>query len=91
MTRTATSEVAPFDPRAFIAQAPWCFAKTMASIPHEYVVEGKVPDDEGFQQFMAHIAARGYRARWRHCGRTATSSSTAGATGRCPVAGPTRR
>ena len=57
---------ATFDPRRFIEAAPWRFAKTMASIPHEYVVEGKVDDPAGFAALAAHIAEHGYRARWRH-------------------------
>jgi hypothetical protein len=57
---------ADFDPRQFVAAAPWRFAKTMADIPHEYVVEDKVPDRDGFAAFVTHIAAHGYRARWRH-------------------------
>jgi hypothetical protein len=52
--------------RRFIETAPWRFAKTMASIPHEYVVEGKVPDPDGFRLFARYIAEHGYRARWRH-------------------------
>jgi hypothetical protein len=54
------------DLRVFIARAPWRFAKTMRHIPHEYVVEGKVPDPDGFQAMVAHIEAHGYLARWRH-------------------------
>jgi hypothetical protein len=52
--------------RRFIERAPWRFAKTMASIPHEYVVESKVDDPEGFALFVAYIAKHGYPARWRH-------------------------
>jgi hypothetical protein len=29
-----------FDPRAFIAQAPWRFAKSMPHLPHWYVRQG---------------------------------------------------
>jgi hypothetical protein len=53
------------DPREVVALAPWRFAKSMPHIPHEYVVQGKVPEGE-FQAFLAYIAAHGYRARWRH-------------------------
>jgi hypothetical protein len=30
---------AGFDPRPFVESAPWRFAKTMAHMPHEYLVE----------------------------------------------------
>jgi hypothetical protein len=53
------------DPRPFIAAAPWRQAKTMRSIPHEYVVEGKLDDEAGFYAFADYIARHGYLARWR--------------------------
>jgi hypothetical protein len=57
---------AGFDPRPFVVSGPWRFAKTMADIPHEYVVEGKVDDSAGFTAMVQYIADHGYRARWRH-------------------------
>jgi len=35
-----------FDPRAFIAHAPWRFAKRMPHLPHWYVRQGDVPESE---------------------------------------------
>lgn len=38
----------------------------MPHLPHQYVVERKVPDGEGFAQFVDFTAEHGYRARWRN-------------------------
>ena len=56
---------AGFDPRPFVVSAPWRFAKTMAHMPHEYLVEGKVPDPDAFARFVAHIREHGFKAYWR--------------------------
>jgi hypothetical protein len=58
------TEAGAFDPRAFVESVPWRFAKTMPQLPHEYVVEGKVPDDQ-FWAFVRHIRERGFEAYWR--------------------------
>lgn len=49
----------------FIASAPWTFAKSMPSMPHEYVVSGKVPDGAAFDAFVVHIKEHGFKASWR--------------------------
>jgi hypothetical protein len=51
-------------PRPFVESAPWRFAKT-SHMPHEYLVEGKAPDEEGFWAFVAYIAEHGFEAYWR--------------------------
>jgi hypothetical protein len=48
-----------FDPRSFVENAPWRFAKAMPELPHEYVVEGKVADQHAFDRMVALIAADG--------------------------------
>jgi hypothetical protein len=58
------TEAGAFDPRAFVESVPWRFAKTMPQLPLEYVVEGKVPDDQ-FWAFVRHIRERGFEAYWR--------------------------
>ena len=49
--------------RAFVAHAPWRFAKTMSHIPHEYTVRGQTPDDE-FNEFALLIRQVGYKRRF---------------------------
>jgi hypothetical protein len=49
--------------RAFVASAPWRFAKTMPDIPHEYTVRGETPDDE-FTAFVLLIRRFGYKRRF---------------------------
>lgn len=44
----------------FIERHRWTFAKTMAHIPHEYVVRQKVRDDESFNRFVITIRSEGY-------------------------------
>jgi hypothetical protein len=51
------------DGRAFIASAPWRFAKTMPDIPHEYTVRGQIPEDE-FNAFVLLIRRSGYKRRF---------------------------
>ena len=51
------------DGRAFIAKAPWRFAKTMPENPHEYTVRGQTPDEE-FDAFVLLIRERGYQRRF---------------------------
>lgn len=47
---------AGFDPRLFVESAPWRSAKTMVYVPHEYLVQHKVPDEDGSWAFVAYIA-----------------------------------
>jgi hypothetical protein len=54
-----------FDPRAFIAQAPWRFAKSMPHLPHWYVRQGDVAEQD-FKAFLTYMERHGFRARWRH-------------------------
>ena len=42
----------------------WTFAKTMAHIPHWYVVRGKTISASEFDAFADHIKTHGYRAIW---------------------------
>ena len=55
-----------FDPRPFIARAPWKLSKTTADLPdwkHWYIVESLV-DDPDFRRFADLIQAEGYDARF---------------------------
>jgi hypothetical protein len=54
----------PFDPAAYVERVDWTFAKTMRSMPHEYVVEGKNDDPDGFAAMVAYVAEHGFLARW---------------------------
>lgn len=49
--------------RAFIASAPWTFAKTMPEWPHEYLVRGRV-DPRMYAALAAHIIAHGFEGRF---------------------------
>jgi hypothetical protein len=51
----------------FISAHKWTFAKTMAHIPHSYVVRNRVRDEAEFERFVLHIRTNGYQARfgWR--------------------------
>lgn len=51
-------------PEEFVASAPWVFARSMPTIPHEYTVRGKTPDAD-FVAFATHIRENGYRKRFR--------------------------
>ena len=46
----------------------WTFAKTMADIPHWYVVRGKTISPEQFDAFAEHLETHGDRAIWRSPG-----------------------
>jgi hypothetical protein len=58
---------APFDPREFIARAPWTLSKTTEHLPdwkHWYIVEAKFSgaDLREFRRFVKLIADEGYDA-----------------------------
>jgi hypothetical protein len=53
LSRCASIIVGSMVVEEFIASAPWTYAKSMPSMPHEYVVTGKVPDDAAFDAFVA--------------------------------------
>ena len=42
----------------------WTFARTMAHIPHWYVVGGKTISAREFEAFADYIKTHGYRAIW---------------------------
>jgi hypothetical protein len=67
---------ADVDPRRFVAAAQWRFAKTMAGIPHEYVVENKVADRDGFAAFVAHMLPAAPAPLLRH-GRQSAEAAPA--------------
>jgi len=46
------------DLRAFIAAAPWKFARTMPTNPHWYTVRGQTPEDQ-FEAVVTYIRANG--------------------------------
>ncbi len=51
---------------AFVAAAPWRFAKTMPHIPHEYTLR-RQHDPAVFEAAVRFIREHGHRARWgRH-------------------------
>ena len=52
---------------AFITGHEWRVAKTMADMPHSYVVKAKCRDAFEFECFVMHIRRHGYRAKF---GRT---------------------
>jgi len=43
---------------------PWTFAKTLAHIPHEYLLEEKWPCEVPFTEVQRLIAAHGYDGKW---------------------------
>jgi hypothetical protein len=55
------------DIESFIHGHEWRFAKSMAHIPHAYVVKAKCRCPFEFQRFVIHIRKFGYRAKF---GRT---------------------
>ena len=48
-----------YDPRSFIGEADWTYAKTAPANPHEYVVRSRFPDDRAFLRFAEHIWEHG--------------------------------
>jgi hypothetical protein len=63
-TRRPVDEQPDFDPVAFIAEAPWKFASSMAHIPHEYVLRGQTVNERDFNAFDAFLQANGFKATW---------------------------
>lgn len=43
-----------------ISVHPWTFAKTMASIPHEYTVRKQWESEADFEDFVVYIRENGY-------------------------------
>jgi hypothetical protein len=54
----------PDEIESFISGHPWKFAKTMAHIPHSYVVKQKCRDPIEFERFVLHIRKHGYKGRF---------------------------
>jgi hypothetical protein len=55
----------PDEINSFITGHQWRFAKTMAHMPHSYVVKAKCRSAPEFERFVLHIRARGYKQRVR--------------------------
>ena len=49
----------PPEPRDFVDQESWTYAKTIPTWPHEYLVRERV-DEDLFVQLVEHIRAQGY-------------------------------
>jgi hypothetical protein len=49
---------------SFIEGNTWTFAKTLAHIPHSYVVRKKARDETEFERFVMHIRKNGYRGKF---------------------------
>ena len=48
--------------REFIANMKWTFAKSMPTLPHEYIVRWNIPaHDEMFTEFAQYIRDHGYK------------------------------
>ena len=62
--RERHSSMTPAEIEAFISGHPWRFAKTMAHIPHSYVVRKNCRDDHEFERFVMHIRRHGYRQKF---------------------------
>lgn len=56
--------MSPEEIDAFISAHTWKFAKTMAHMPHAYVVRERCRDEAEFERFVLHIRAHGYKARF---------------------------
>jgi len=54
----------PDEINSFITGHAWRFAKTMAHIPHSYVVKAKCRDAFEFERFVMHIRRHGYKERF---------------------------
>ena len=51
----------PEEIEAFISDHSWRFAKTMAHMPHSYVVRKNCRNELEFERFVMHIRRHGYR------------------------------
>ena len=49
---------------AWVLAQRWTFAKTMPTVPHEYVVKGKGHDPAEFVRAVEFVRANGYLHRW---------------------------
>jgi hypothetical protein len=54
----------PEEITSFIEGHDWRFAKTMAHIPHSYVVKKNCRSVVEFERFVMHIRRHGYQARF---------------------------
>jgi hypothetical protein len=48
----------------FIEAHEWRFARTMAHMPHSYLVKQKCGSAEEFERFVMHIREHGYRQKF---------------------------
>lgn len=48
----------------FITAQTWTFAKSMAKIPHEYIVRERIKDDESFNALILYIRSNGVKERF---------------------------
>jgi hypothetical protein len=55
-------DMTPGEITSFIEGHAWRFARTMAHIPHSYVVKEKCRSALEFERFVVHIRRHGYRA-----------------------------
>ena len=46
--------------KEFIESNQWTFAKSMADIPHWYIVKQKCTSQKSFEELVAYIRANGY-------------------------------
>jgi integrase len=63
-TRRRFPDMTPEEIGSFIESNAWRFAKTMAHMPHSYVVKEKCRDPREFERFVMHIRRHGYRQRF---------------------------
>src|ERR1051326_6706276 len=57
-------DMTPEQINSFIAGHQWRFARTMASMPHSYVVKKGCRSDQEFERFVMHIRRHGYKQKF---------------------------
>jgi hypothetical protein len=57
-------DMAPEEIDDFIQSHHWRFARTMAHVPHSYVVKEKCRAPAEFERFVMHIRRHGYRQKF---------------------------
>lgn len=57
-------DMTPVEIASFIEGHPWRFARTMAHMPHSYIVRAKCRSEEEFERFVMHIRRNGYRGKF---------------------------